>query len=257
MNPAEQPLQKNDTDMPVLEHIGELRRRLLKCIAAVGLAFGALAFAGPERILNVISAPVRTEGVQFIYLGLADALYVQLKAVFLCAVVLASPVLLWQLWSFVKPALYPEERKPLLGVALLSLDLFVIGIAFGYGIVFLSAIHFFIYAGAGTALPLLAIDRYVNFLVSFVIPFGLLFEMPLIAAALARTGLIHAETLRQGRRFAVLISFIVSALLTPPDVMSQVMMAIPSILLFECSIRCAAWAEQSYKQETATLTVNG
>ena len=77
------------------------------------------------------------------------------------------------------------------------------------------------------------------------------------AAALARTGLIHAETLRQGRRFAVLISFIVSALLTPPDVMSQVMMAIPSILLFECSIRCAAWAERSCKQETATLTVNG
>ncbi len=109
---------------------------------------------------------------------------------------------------------------------------------------------------AGTS-ALLAIDRYVNFLVSFVIPFGLLFEMPLIAAALARTGLIHAETLRQGRRFAVLISFIVSALLTPPDVMSQVMMAIPSILLFECSIRCAAWAERSCKQETATLTVNG
>ena len=103
----------------------------------------------------------------------------------------------------------------------------------------------------------MAIDRYVNFLVSFVIPFGLLFEMPLIVAALARTGLIHAETLRQGRRFAVLISFIVSALLTPPDVMSQVMMAIPSILLFECSIRCAAWAERSCKQETATLTVNG
>jgi len=249
MNPAEQPLQKNDSDMPVWEHIGELRRRLLKCIAAVGLAFGALAFAGPDRILNLVSAPVKTEGVQFIYLGLADAVYVQLKAVFLCAVVLASPVLLWQMWAFIKPALYPEERKPLLGIALLSLCLFAIGVAFGYGIVFLSAIHFFIYAGAGTALPLLAVDRYLNFLIGFVIPFGLLFEMPLIAAALARSGILHAETLRQGRRFAILLSFIVSALLTPPDVMSQIMMAIPSILLFECSIRCAAWAERNREQK--------
>ena len=249
MNQPELQLRKNNTDMDVWEHVGELRRRLIRCVAAVALAFAVLVYIGPERVMDAVAAPVKEQGVQLIYLGLADALYVQLKVVFLCALVLAAPVLLWQIWAFVRPALYPEERKLAIGWAVFSLLLFATGVAFGYGVVFLSALSFFVYAGAGTAMPLFAIDRYVNFLLGFVIPFGLIFEMPLVCTITAKAGVLRADTLRSGRRFAVLLSFIVSALLTPPDVLSQIMMAVPTILLFECSIYCAGWAERSLAEK--------
>ena len=232
------------TDMELWDHIGELRRRILKCIAAVIAAFAGLLYVGPERVMDLVSAPVKAQGVQFIYLGLADVLYVQLKVVFLCAVLLASPVLLWQLWAFVRPALYPEERKLALGWLFAAIFLSAAGVAFGYTAVFLSALSFFVYVGADMALPLLAIDRYVNFLLAFVIPFGIIFEMPLVCTILAKAGLLHSETLRKGRRFAILLSFIVGAFLTPPDVVSQIMMALPTVLLFEISIGCVKWVER-------------
>ena len=232
------------TDMELWDHIGEMRRRILKCVAVVIAAFAGLLYVGPERVMDLVSAPVKAQGVQFIYLGLADVLYVQLKIVFLCAMLLASPVLLWQLWAFVRPALYPEERKLALGWLFAAIFLFAAGVAFGYTAVFLSALCFFVYVGADMALPLLAIDRYVNFLLAFVIPFGIIFEMPLVCTMLAKAGLLHSETLRKGRRFAILLSFIVGAFLTPPDVVSQIMMALPTVLLFEISIGCVKWAER-------------
>ena len=232
------------TDMELWDHIGEMRRRILKCVAAVIAAFAGLLYVGPERVMDLVSAPVKAQGVQFIYLGLADVLYVQLKVVFLCAVLLSSPVMLWQLWAFVRPALYPEERKLALGWLFVAIFLFAAGVAFGYTAVFLSALSFFVYVGADMALPLLAIDRYVNFLLAFVIPFGIIFEMPLVCTILAKARLLHSETLRKGRRFAILLSFIVGAFLTPPDVVSQIMMALPTILLFEISIGCVKWAEK-------------
>ena len=129
-------------EAPIWEHIGELRQRLLKCVAAVVVCFACLMYVGPQRIMDLVTAPVKKEGVQFIYLGLADVLYVQMKVVFLCAVILASPVLLWQLWAFVRPALYPEEKKLALGWTFLSLFLFVLGVTFGYVAVFSSALSF-------------------------------------------------------------------------------------------------------------------
>ena len=131
MNQPELQLRKNNVDMDVWEHVGELRRRLIRCIAAVALAFAVLVYIEPERVMDAVAEPVKEQGVQLIYLGLADALYVQLKVVFLCAVVLAAPVLLWQMWAFVRPALYPEERKLAIGWAVFSLLLFATGVAFG------------------------------------------------------------------------------------------------------------------------------
>lgn len=234
---------------PVWEHLGELRRRLLKCVAAAAVCFAGLMYIGPQRIMDLITEPVKKEGVQFIYLGVADVLYVQLKVVFLCAVVLASPVLLWELWVFVRPALYPEERKLALGWAFLSLFLFVLGVTFGYVAVFSSALRFFVYVGTDTALPLLALDRYVSFLIGFVLPFGVIFEMPLVCSVLAKAGVLHSATLKKGRRFAILLSFIVGALLTPPDVISQIMMALPAVLLSEISIACVKWQERNCVRE--------
>ena len=156
-----QEMTKDDSngEAPVWEHIGELRHRLLKCVAAVVVCFACLMYVGPQRIMDLVTAPVKKEGVQFIYLGLADVLYVQMKVVFLCAVILASPVLLWQLWAFVRPALYPEEKKLALGWTFLSLFLFVLGVTFGYVAVFSSALSFFVYVGVDTALPLLLSGR--------------------------------------------------------------------------------------------------
>ena len=236
-------------EAPIWEHIGELRQRLLKCVAAVVVCFACLMYVGPQRIMDLVTAPVKKEGVQFIYLGLADVLYVQMKVVFLCAVILASPVLLWQLWAFVRPALYPEEKKLALGWTFLSLFLFVLGVTFGYVAVFSSALSFFVYVGVDTALPLLALDRYVSFLIGFVLPFGIIFEMPLACSILAKAGVLHSVTLKKGRRFAILLSFVIGALLTPPDVISQIMMALPAVLLFEISIACVKWQERSRARE--------
>ena len=194
-------------EAPVWEHIGELRQRLLKCVAAVVVCFACLMYVGPQRIMDLVTAPVKKEGVQFIYLGL---------------------VLLWQLWAFVRPALYPEEKKLALGWTFLSLFLFALGVTFGYVAVFSSALSFFVYVGADTALPLLALDRYISFLLGFVLPFGVIFEMPLACSILAKAGILHSATLKKGRRFAILLSFVIGALLTPPDVISQIMMALPA-----------------------------
>jgi len=120
-------------EMPWWEHVSELRRRLLLSAAAVGLAFAALAWAGPSSVLELVSAPVRREGMEFIYLGPADILYVEMKLLFLCAVILAAPVIFYQAWQFIRPALYEEERRSALLRGVLSVVLFAAGCAFGYG----------------------------------------------------------------------------------------------------------------------------
>ena len=185
-------------EAPIWEHIGELRQRLLKCVAAVVVCFACLMYVGPQRIMDLVTAPVKKEGVQFIYLGLF---------------------------------------------------LFVLGVTFGYVAVFSSALSFFVYVGADTALPLLALDRYVSFLLGFVLPFGVIFEMPLACSILAKAGVLHSATLKKGRRFAILLSFVIGALLTPPDVISQIMMALPAVLLFEISIACVKWQERNRARE--------
>lgn len=223
-------------EKPIGEHLQELRKRFLWCFVLVLVAFFAIASYWSEFLVELLSAPVKAKGIQFIYVGLAEALVAQLKVAFIAAVVVASPFIIWNIWSFIKPALYDNEKKYVLGFTFASVILFILGVAFGYMVVFLSAITFFVYVGQDIATPMLSISDYVSFLFGFVIPFGLVFEMPIISFVLARMGLVTAKSLSAFRKYIVLVIFVVAAFLTPPDVFSQCLMALPMLILYELGI---------------------
>lgn len=236
MEPTQQENELALYEKPVGEHLQELRKRLLWCFIFVLVAFFGIASYCSEQLVELLSAPVKAQGIQFIYVGLAEALIAQLKVSFIAAIVVASPVIIWNIWSFIKPALYDNEKKYVLSFTFLSILLFVIGVGFGYGVVFLSAITFFVYVGQGIATPMLSISDYVSFLFGFVIPFGLVFELPIVCYVLARLGVVSAKSLISMRKYIVLVIFVVAAFLTPPDVLSQVLMALPMLVLYEIGI---------------------
>ena len=236
-------------EKPVGEHLQELRKRLLWCFIVVLVAFFGIASYCAEELVELLSMPVKAQGIQFIYVGLAEALMAQLKVSFIAAVVVASPFIIWNIWAFIKPALYDNEKKYVLLFTFASLVLFIIGVVFGYGVVFLSAITFFVYVGQGIATPMLSISDYVSFLFGFVIPFGLVFEMPIISYVLARLGIVTSQSLVALRKYIVLAIFVVAAFLTPPDVFSQVLMALPMLVLYEVGIIVVKITEKKEPQK--------
>lgn len=220
-------------------HFRELRKRLIYIFVAVAAAFFAIATLWGDRLVQLLSVPVREKGIEFIYVGLSEALTSQLEVSFIAAMILVSPFILYQFWKFVEPALYKEEKKHLLIFLVCSVILFLLGVMFGYGVVFLSAITFFVYTGIGIATPMLSIHQYVGFLFTFVLSFGIVFELPMGIYVLCRLGIVTPETLIAVRKYVVLAIFVIAAFLTPPDALSQVLMALPMLLLYEAGILVA------------------
>ncbi|MEG0798375.1 MAG: twin-arginine translocase subunit TatC [Acidaminococcaceae bacterium] len=221
---------------PLKEHIRELRKRLLYCVITVAVSFFIIVTFFADGLMQLLASPIRERGIEFIYLGLAEALTAQLRVSFIVALAVSSPLVFWHIWDFVKPALYDSEKKAVLGFTFGSIILFLAGIAFGYGVVFLSAITFFVYTGENVATPMLSISQYVSFLFGFVLSFGLVFEMPIVTYVLCKTGIVTVAQLVAIRKYIVLVIFIVAAFLTPPDALSQILMALPMLVLYEIGI---------------------
>lgn len=221
---------------PLSEHIKELRLRLLKCLIMVTVAFGILMTFFIDDIMKIISIPIKAKGIEFIYLGLSEALTAQMKVSFIGALVVSSPIIFWQIWDFIKPALYENEQRAVLLFSLFSVILFCGGVTFGYGVVFISAINFFVYVGENVATPMLSISQYISFLFGFVLSFGIVFEMPVISYVLCKLGVVTVAQLVVLRKYMVLVIFVLAAFLTPPDVLSQVLMALPMLVLYEIGI---------------------
>jgi sec-independent protein translocase protein TatC len=171
-----------------------------------------------------------------------------MKASFIAAIVLASPIIICQVWSFLKPALYPKESRTAVLLFFVTLLLFLSGAAFAYLVVFRLAVNFFLVSGEGIASPFISIEKYVDFLFSFILPFGLIFELPVVMGILTRTGIAGPALFARIRRYAILAVFIVAAILTPPDVISQLLLALPLLVLFETGIIVAKIVEK--KRET-------
>ncbi len=229
---------EDESPMTLIQHLDELRRRL-KYVAFAAI-IGCLACYGfAEQLFALLVAPMTQfmpAESRFIFTAPQEAFVTYLKVSALAGIFLTSPVIFYQIWSFVAPGLYEEERRYIIPIALCSAIFFVSGAAFGYFVVFPAAFEFFMSFNTEHIQAMLKLDEYLGFSIKLLLAFGFVFEMPLFALILGRIGLITAEMMRRWRRFAVLGAFIVGAILTPPDVFSQLLMAGPLLVLYELSI---------------------
>jgi sec-independent protein translocase protein TatC len=223
---------------PFTAHLEELRWRLIKCAIAVGIAF-VISYFFKERIFQVLTLPLlhaMKSGDHLIYTSLPEAFFTFLKAAFICSLMLASPVILYQFWMFMAPGLYDKEKRLLIPVLFLSVLFFVGGALFGYFVVFPYGFDFFLSFASDTIRPMPSMKEYLGFASKLLLAFGLVFEMPLVITFLARLGIVSAAMLSKFRKYTILVIFIAAAILTPPDVVTQIFMALPLILLYEISI---------------------
>lgn len=241
-------------EAPLLEHLVELRTRLLRCLIAVGVGFAA-CYAFAERLLDILLKPlidVMPQGSKLIATGLPETFFTVMKLALVAGVFVASPFIFYQLWRFVAPGLYKEERKIIIPVAIATAVFFVGGALFGYFIVFPFGFKFFVDYASDYITVMPTISAYFSLAVTLLFAFGLIFELPVFIFFLTSLGLVTTKTLRKFRRWAILLSFVVAAVLTPtPDAVNQLLMAGPMVILYELGIWVSWFVDKSRKEEKA------
>ncbi len=226
--------------MPLLEHLKELRDRMLKAAAAVIVGM-LVSLAFTDQIIAFITAPaLEAGGTLTIVNSPFEGIYVYLRAAFLGAAALSSPVVSWQLWGFIAPGLYKTERRLVLPLAFASTGLFLLGAGFAYYVIFPYAFPFFFTIVEQHAEVSLSIEGYLGAVIRMMLAFGLCFQLPVVVFFLARLGLVDHVDLIKGFRYAVVAIFIVAALITPPEVLTQVLLAAPLVVLYGVGI-VVAW----------------
>lgn len=233
--------EEDDRPMGLMDHLSELRGRLVRCCIAVIVGFIA-CWAVVDPIFDALVDPllkVLPEGSHAIYTTLPEGFFTRMHIAFVAGVFVSSPVIFYQIWSFIAPGLYEDEKRHILPVAFMSAFFFVSGGAFCYFVVFPQAFAFFVSYATDSIVAMPKVSDYLSFVLKLILAFGLVFEMPLFAFFLARMGIITAELMRRVRRYAILGIFIVAAILSPPDVVSQLLMAAPMLVLYEISIYVA------------------
>ena len=238
------------TEQPFVQHLIELRDRLVKATIAVVLAAAALAiYPGPADLYDILAAPLVAQlpaGATLIATSVISPFLVPLKILMMTAFLLALPVVLYQMWAFVAPGLYSHEKKLVLPLVVSSTFLFMVGVAFCYFFVF-GQVFAFIQSFAPksiTAAP--DIEAYLSFVITMFIAFGLAFEVPIVVIVLARMNVVTIEKLKDFRSYFIVLAFIIAAIVTPPDVVSQLALAIPMCILYEVGI----WAAQLFIKHT-------
>lgn len=226
-------------EMTFTQHLEELRDRLVRSFIAIGIGFLA-CYSFAEDLFHLLMRPLLDvllpTGGTLIYTALPEAFFTYIKTAALAGFFLASPYVFYQMWLFVAPGLYESERKYLIPIALLSAVFFVIGACFGYFVVFPYGFQFFVGYATDIVKPMPSLSEYFSFAVQMLIAFGVIFELPLVIFFLSRLGVVTGKWLRQKQKYAVLATFIVAAILTPPDVVSQLLMAAPLMVLYEVGI---------------------
>ncbi|MEQ1683651.1 MAG: twin-arginine translocase subunit TatC [Burkholderiaceae bacterium] len=238
------------TEQPFVSHLVELRDRLVRAAIAVGVCFGVLAlWPGPAGLYDLLAAPLVAhlpKGSTLIATSVISPFMVPIKITLMAAFLLALPVVLYQVWAFVAPGLYTHEKKLVMPLVISSTLLFFLGVAFCYFFVF-GQVFKFIQGFAPksiTAAP--DIEAYLSFVLTMFIAFGASFEVPVVVVVLARMGLVSIEKLKAFRSYFIVLAFIIAAVLTPPDVVSQLALAIPMVLLYEVGI----WAAKIFIKHT-------
>ena len=241
-NPETETVQVGEKQS-IMTHLAALRNVLVICAAAVGVAFVLIFYFAIDWLMGLILAPIEARGIEIIYTAMSEALMTKMKVGIVAAIVVSSPVIVWQIWSFIKPALYPHEKKLFRVLFFIVLFLFLLGVVFCYGVVYMLAVDFFLIAGENLVVPMLSVDKYIGFLFGFVVPFGLAFELPVVLYMTTRLGWTNHQMLASKRKFIILAVAVVAAVLTPPDVVSQMLLGIPMLLLFEIGVLVARFVK--------------
>jgi len=231
------------TEQPFVSHLVELRDRLIRASIAIGVCFAVLSFyPGPAALYDLLAAPLVAhlpKGGTLIATNVISPFLVPLKITLMAAFLVALPVVLYQVWAFVAPGLYTHEKRLVLPLVVSSTLLFFIGVAFCYFFVF-GKVFTFIQAFAPKSVSAMPdIEAYLSFVLTMFIAFGAAFEVPIVVVVLARIGLVSIAKLKAFRSYFIVLAFIIAAILTPPDVVSQLALAIPMCLLYEMGIWAA------------------
>ena len=227
-----------DEKQPFLSHLEELRKRLIVCALAIGIGF-IISYAFSKQIFSLLILPltrVLPSDSRLIFTSLPEMFIAYIKVALIAGIVLATPVIFYELWMFLAPALYQKERKYIIPFVFFSTILFLTGSMFGYFVVFPYGFKFFISLATDEVQALPSVKQYFSFAVRMLLAFGLVFELPLVVLLMTKIGMVTPDSLKKFRKFAILGSFILAAILTPPDAASQIMMAIPLVILYEISI---------------------
>ncbi len=231
-------MHEEEDKVPFTAHLEELRKRMINCFVAAGVGF-VICYAFKQKLFLILSRPLveaMESGEKFVYTGLPEAFFTYLKSALIGGLILAAPVILYQFWMFVAPGLYKNERRILLPIIFLSTLFFVGGALFGYFVVFPFGFQFFLSFSNEIVRPLPSMKEYLTFASKLLLAFGIVFELPLMITAMARLGLVTVDFLKKNRKYAIVIFFAGAAIITPPDVVTQIMMALPLMVLYEISI---------------------
>ncbi|MGH7410303.1 MAG: twin-arginine translocase subunit TatC [Candidatus Methylomirabilis sp.] len=247
----------SDEKMSLFSHLEELRRRIVISLVAIGIGF-ILTFSFSESILRYLKRPLTTDlifsrtypfirsaprpgtPIDLIFLAPAEAFWMHMKIALLTGLLLVLPVVLHQIWRFVAPGLLPREKRYALPFVALGTVFFVVGLLFCFYLVLPFALRFLLTYKTENLKPMISIGNYVDFTSKFLLAFGLIFELPLAIGVAAKIGLVTPQWLSKNRKYAILINFIIAAILTPtPDVFNQTLMALPMCLLYEVGILAA------------------
>lgn len=221
--------------LPFVAHLEELRWRLIYCVVTVAVTFAAL-YVMSDYLYQVIRKPI---GRELVFLAPAEAFFVYLKISIYAALIVSVPMILYQAWEFIAPGLLPVERRSAGPFVIFGTIFFAIGAAFCYFMVLPYGLEFLIGYGGEGLTPMISVGAYVSFVFKLMIAFGVIFELPIVILFLTRLGIMDPESIAAKRPYLVVGSFIIASLLTPPDIFTQIIMALPIIALFEMSLLAA------------------
>lgn len=244
---------ENESRMSFFDHLEELRTRLIRGVTAILVGFLACIYFG-DKLFELLASPLAAllRGDEtLVFTGLADPFFMHLKVAFVAGIFLTIPYVLYQFWRFVSPGLHDQEARLALPFVVIATLLFYVGAVFAYFLVFPTVFKFFLSYQNPDLKPMISIKDYVSLVMKLMLGFGAIFETPVVVVFLGLLGIVNTELLKRGRRYFIVGGFILAAILTPPDVVSQVMMALPLILLFELSIRVLAVIEKRRKKKEA------